>query len=198
MEDLFERSNIKIKKKILIDSTFLFDQYSTRGIGRYGIEVFSRLIEIISSEPERYEIALIGFLDLESNLTKLGFSLPNKYLLSKVHFFSLGEIRLSTPRNIFDWLTKYVPIINSYKPDLYFTLNFERGYPTVPIINKKLIVKPKTIVTIHDIIPVMIKKYSSKGAVHNYMKGIFYNFMLKGISKVDLIITPSEYTKIKY
>ena len=193
MEDLFEPS--KIKKKILIDSTFLFDQYSTRGIGRYGIEIVSRIIEIVYSKFTNYEIGLIGFLDLESNLAKLGLSLNNKYLLHRVNFFSLGEIRLSTPRNIFDWLSKYVPIINAYKPDLYFTINFERGYPTVPIINKKLIVKPKTIVTIHDIIPVMVKKYSSKGAVHNYMKGIFYNFMLKGISKVDLIITPSEYTK---
>ena len=61
------------KKSILIDVTFLFDQYSKRGIGIYGQNVIRRMILKILEEEEM-DIVLLGFNTLHQNLIALGFS----------------------------------------------------------------------------------------------------------------------------
>lgn len=189
------------KKKILIDVAFLFDQYTKRGLGRYGIELIERLIKY-AYEDSKYEVSLIGFLTIEQNLVQFGFTASQVEELKKlINFFSLGNAEISGIKNIKLWINKYIPYINFYKPDLYFVTNFERGMPTLPFINRKLIFKPKTVVTIHDVIPISTKKYSNKGFFQNLLKSFFYNFLINGIKKVDLIITVSNFSKkeiIKY
>lgn len=198
-----EFQNKKKIKKILFDLTFLFDQYSKRGIGRHSKEVIFRLVPICLQEKE-YELGFIGFLDFEQNLTAIGFSPEEKnFLLSseRIKFYSIGKPKVSSVSNIILWLTKYIPVINEFKPDLYFSTNAERGIPTLRFFSKKITKFPYTVVTIYDVIPLMTNTYSSKSFIHNIIKGLFYRYIFDGVKRADKIITISNYSKeqiVKY
>ncbi len=67
--------------KIGIDITFLFDQYSHRGIGTYARQTISRIIQ-----DGEHEWILFGFRDLKSNLRELDVKQQ-----SNISFISLGK-----------------------------------------------------------------------------------------------------------
>jgi glycosyltransferase involved in cell wall biosynthesis len=195
MEDSSER------KKILIDTTFLFDQYARRGIGRYGRNVIRRMILDIL-EKDDFEINLVGFLSLGQNLVVLEFSeFQIEEIKNKINFYTLGEPSQSTIKNAVSWPLDFVPIINKCKPDIYFAPHLERGLPSTDLINRNLEHKPKTIVMAHDAIPLVINKFSSKGPIQNKIKEKFFKLMWSGLVKADVVVTNSNFSKkdlVKY
>lgn len=187
-------------KIILMDTTFLFDQYSFRGIGKYGKEVIKRLIKLASDDG--FEIYFAGFNDLKQNLIALGLSqFSVDQYLNTIGFYSFGEPENSSVGNIKRWSTSFKLAIEEIKPDIFFSANFERGLPSAWILKRNLNFFPKTVVMAHDAIPIVTNSYSSKSFLHNILKGIFYRAMFSGIKSADLVLTNSEYSKsdlIKY
>lgn len=161
--------------RIAIEVTSLLDQYSNRGIGNYTKNLVKRLVEF-----EEHEWHLIGFLSKKENENILGIKLNN------VIFHSIGAVEPSsmlTNKRIDKKIHKALELIN---PDIFFVPNFE---------HKSWVGKWKTIVMIHDLIPVAFNSYSSKGFVANYFKGIFYKNRLKHVQKATHIITNSNYSQ---
>lgn len=182
-------------KKLLIDVTFLFDQYTKRGIGQYGRNVVKGII-LESLENNLYEINLLGFLNLQQNLIALDFSsFQIEEIQNKMHFYTLGEPYHSTIKNVFSWPLYYVPIINKVKPDVYFAAHFERGLPTTETINQQLTHHTKTVVMAHDAIPLAINKFSSKGFIQNKLKERFFRLMWSGVVAADLVMTNTNFSK---
>lgn len=183
------------KKTLMVDTTFLFDQYSLRGIGKFGKELLKRMIKDIVNNDE-WKLSLIGFWDLEKNLMQIGLSnLLIEEIIDKITFFSVGEPRLSNPKNVDFWDKFYRPVINTERPDIFFSVNFEKGLPTVTEFRQKLKFIPATAVIAHDAIPIVTDIYSKKSFVHNFFKKKFYLKMFTGVQNADLVITPSEFSK---
>lgn len=193
------------KRNILIDTTFLFDQYSHRGIGRYGKELLRRMIKMIIDE-NKFQLHLIGFLDLHKNMMEMKFSnLAIEELSRAIKFHSLGEPIVSNTKNSKRWNKQYQPVIEEVSPVIFYAVHFERGLPSVPVFKKRVRIDPedypKTVVTVHDVIPLINQKFSSKNLIINALKKQFYTFMFKGAENADLILSPSELTKsdiVKY
>jgi glycosyltransferase involved in cell wall biosynthesis len=184
------------KKSILIDISFLFDQYSRRGIGVYGRNIIKRLIYQLEDQQSEYDIYLIGFGTLEQNLIELGYSQFRVEDLSrKLDFFSIGTERDSSIKNFTEWSKTYKLAIESSSPDVYYAVHFERGLPTVPSFAKKLKKIPKTIVVVHDVIPLATNKFSSKGFIQNWIKKKFYMAMWKGVQNADMVITATKFSR---
>ncbi|MCA9380674.1 glycosyltransferase family 4 protein [Candidatus Dojkabacteria bacterium] len=180
-------------KTILIDITCLFDQYSKRGIGRYTKDLLLRLIKK-ASQDSSIKISLVGFYDLEQNLREIGFSkFGIEEYQDKITFSSLGEPTLSNYRNIFRW-KKTDEVIFEEEPDLYFAPHFERGLPTTPRLQHSFMPK-KTVVTAHDVIPLVNNSFSQKNPIMNLLKGIFYRYMWRGVEEADLVLTSSNFSK---
>ncbi|MCA9386898.1 glycosyltransferase family 4 protein [Candidatus Dojkabacteria bacterium] len=180
-------------KTILIDTTCLFDQYSKRGIGRYTRDLLLRLIKKASADRS-IKISLVGFNDLEQNLREIGFSkFGIEEYQDKITFTSLGEPSLSNFKNIRRW-KKIDEIIFEEEPDLYFAPHFERGLPTTPSL-KHTYMPNKTVVTVHDVIPLVNNSFSQKNPITNFLKGIFYRRMWKGVEGADLVLTSSNFSK---
>ncbi len=188
------------KKKILIDTTFLFDQYSFRGIGKYGKEVVKRLLDY--AVEDNFEVWFAGFHDLKKNLIALGLSqFGVDQHLKHVQFYSFGEPVNSSLGNIKRWKDTFKLAIEEIKPDIYYSANFERGLPTTWILKRNVNYVPKTVVMAHDAIPIATRSYSQKSIVHNVIKGVFYNIMFNGVKNADLVLTNSNFSKgdlIKY
>ena len=181
-------------KRILIDTTFLFDQYAQRGIGRTGKEIIYRLIPKFLEA--NYEIHIVGFETLEKNLIQLGFSqFAIEEIIPRIAFTSLGEPVPSGIRNIFRWGDFFKPIIEDLKPDLFFAAHFERGLPTASYLKKQLTYVPKTAVVCHDVIPLKTNKYTNKDFIRNLVKKYLYKKMWTGVKDADLIFTISEFSK---
>src|SRR4030042_7037921 len=140
--------------KVLIDVTALSDQYKYRGIGNYTKELVTRIIK-----NSDFEWHLIGFEDLKK-----------QEWINKINYHSIGKVQLSSPRNLFRFIKNYLPILKSVNPKIYFAPHFERGLPFGRF---------KTIVSLHDIIPLVSNTYSAKGIASNFIKGIFYKYNLK-------------------
>lgn len=155
-------------KKVLVDVTTLSDQYKGRGIGNYTKNLVEELIKI-----DEFTWQILGFNDMRNRF-------PNR------EFFNLGDVNLSTPRNILTFRKQFIPKIKKSSCDLYFTPNLERGLP--------LGICP-TAVMIHDISPKLSNSYSSKGFVKNFLKGLFYKYQLRKAKKADLVLTNSHFTK---
>ncbi len=189
------------KKKILIDTTFLFDQFASRGIGRYGKELVVRLI-YFALEEEKVELSLIGFLSFKENLIHFGLQESEiNEMEKKIKFFSLGTPKPSGILNIYRWYKSYLPVLKEYNPDIFFSPNFERGLPSHPVLNLFKNFKTKSIVTIYDVIPIAINRYTSKTFLHNLVKKFFYKFMFLGAEKADTVLTISNFSKddiVKY
>ncbi|MEP7103766.1 MAG: glycosyltransferase family 1 protein [Candidatus Dojkabacteria bacterium] len=180
---------------ILIDTTFLFDQYSKRGIGRYGRNVVKGMVEQILDD-QSMQINLLGFSNLHQNLIALGFTqFQIEEIENKIQFYTLGEAFPSSLTNVISWRQTFIPIIEKVKPNIYFATHFERGLPTTQFINRNLTHKPKTVVMAHDAIPLVLNKYSQKGYVHNQLKGQFFKFMWSGVRNADLVLTNSNFSK---
>lgn len=157
-----------MKRKVAIDITALSDQYKDRGIGVYTYNLVIHLIK-----DKSFEWHLIGF-ERDENRFETDY------------FHSLGDVVPSTPKNILLFRKKYLPLIKQIKPDLYFAPHFERGLP-VGIC--------KTAVAVPDVSPYLFNKYSMKGPVFNFLKGIFYKYNLRCAKKADLIITISNFIR---
>ena len=184
---------MKELKIILIDITFIFDQYGYRGIGRYGKDLLRYLIPKIIQDGN-WEIHLVGFESLQKNLIEIGFTkFQIEDYLSKLKLHSFGVALSSSWRNIFRWNKLYRPILRKIEPNVFFAIHFERGIPSFGSfkVNKDL----KTVVTVHDVIPKITGEYSKKSFIHNEIKKLFFNFMWKGVENADLIIAPSDFTK---
>lgn len=166
--------------KIAIDITSLLDQYSNRGIGTYTRNLVIELIE-----KDIYTLHLIGFKDDIDNLRKLGLT----QFPQNVIFHSLGQIRLSSIKNITFYRKKYLPLLKKIQPDFHICPNFERG-----VFNNY---SWKNIAVIHDIIPLINNKFSNKSPLHNFIKKRFYIRQLKKALNSDLILTISEFSKNK-
>ncbi len=157
-------------KKVLIDVTTLSDQYANRGIGTYTRNIVSELVKY--SECDWH---MIGFEDVKEQFGKFNTT-----------FHSLGAKRLSTPQNIITFKRLFLPKIKKINPDLYFAPYFERGLP---------IGACKTVVMMHDVYPLISGKFSPKGFIPNFLKGLFYKYNLKVARKADAILTNSNFTK---
>ncbi len=162
--------------RIGIDITAIKDQFGERGVGYYTKEVTAKLI---NAHPE-HEWVLFGFETFESNLSLLGIRKD-----PSIKFVSLGKIRTSSPANILFFKFTFLPKIIAAKLDIFFAPHFERGLP---------IGKVKTVVVMHDIIPLVTNKFSSKGSFINKLKGWYYKRAIKIAKKADLIITDSDFS----
>lgn len=181
-------------KRILIDTTFLFDQYAFRGIGRTGKEIVFRLIPKLLEEE--FEIHLAGFKTLEKNLIELGFSqFSIEEITPRIAFTSFGEPVPSGIRNIHRWGQFFKPLIEDLRPDIFFATHFERGLPTVDRFKKQLNYVPKTAVVCHDVIPLKTNRYTNKDVFRNNIKKYLYNLMWSGVKNADLIFTISQFSK---
>jgi len=158
------------KKKILVDITTLSDQYYGRGIGIYTFELTKLLFK-----DTNFDWHAIGFEDMRKD--------P---ILKNVSFHSLGQVKLSNPFNPIRFRFKYMPIIRKVRPDLYFAPLFERGLP---------VRKVTTAVAMHDVIPLVTNKFSSKGKVINTLKGMFYKYNIRRAREADAIVANSHFTK---
>lgn len=193
-ENIEQSESNSTQKKILIDTTFLFDQYSFRGIGKYGKEVVKRLIK--HANEDNVEIYFAGFYDLKKNLIALGLSqFSVDQYLKVINFYTFGEPIDSSVGNIKRWNLTFKLAIEQIKPDVYFEVNFERGLPTAWIFKKDLKFIPKTVVMAHDAIPLATHSYSSKSFIHNILKGFFYRAMFSGVKNADLVLTNSNFSK---
>lgn len=182
------------KKKLMIDISFLYDQYSFRGIGIYGRNVISRIIDL-NCEEAAFELHLVGYKTRDTNLIELGFT---QFFIeenaSKINFHSLGDPESSNTKNIIRWYREYKPIIKKVNPDIYFAPHFERGLPSHPMISSDL-QNIKTFVTAHDIIPLVTNKFSSKNSLVNFLKGQFYKFQWRGVQNAHKVFTDSNFSK---
>ncbi len=186
------------RKKILIDITFLFDQYSRRGIGRTGREIVKRLIPIIIDNKD-FELHLVGFCNLELNLVQLEFTqLEINRLINEIEFYSFGDPKPSGILNILRWGGWYKKALEDIKPDIFYALHFERGLPTAPIFAGRISNSPKTAVFYPDAIPIAIPdfKFSKKGFIQNVVKKWFYKKLIKGVELADLVLTCSNFSKL--
>ncbi len=172
--------------RIAVDVTFLLDQYSNRGIGRYGKEIVGKLIQQAQmDDPVVPEVHLLGFGDLNQNLEQLGILTDIE--LKNLEFHSLGPAQLSAPlANLKLYFGQIRPLVTKLKLDLYFAVHFDRGLPSDLV---------KTVVTIHDAIPLATGKFSSQGPFMNFMKGLFYKFMWRKVRQAELVITSSNFSK---
>lgn len=185
---------IEQRKKVMIDITFLYDQYSFRGIGIYGRNVISRIIDK-NCEQELFELHLVGYKTKDINLIELGFT---QFFIeenaAKINFHSLGEPELSSTKNVVRWYKEYKPIIRKINPDIYFAPHFERGLPSHPMTSSDL-QNIKTFVTAHDIIPLVTNKFSSKNVLANFLKGKFYKFQWRAVQNAYKVFTDSNFSK---
>jgi glycosyltransferase involved in cell wall biosynthesis len=194
-------SSVVVPKKILIDVTFLFDQYQSRGIGVYGKQLLKRLIPIITASKD-WDLRLVGFNELENNLMQIGISpFVMDEIKEKIKFYSFGAPVVSDSKNIMRFRKLYLPLLEKIKPDIYFAVHFERGLPSNKLISRGLSFQPKTIVVAHDAIPLVLNKFSSKSKVHNFLKKRLYKLLWKGIQNADLVLSASNFSKkdlVKY
>ena len=98
---------------------------------------------------------------------------------------------------IIGWLPKVGPDVqieteDFSRVDVFLQPNFWDGFPKISA--------PKVLM-VHDLVPLATKRFSEKGALANFVKGIVYRFKLKNIRKADAILVNSDNTKrdvIKY
>lgn len=202
--------------KLAVDITFLQDQYANRGIGRYGKEMIGRLVEKASKgklpeSPEmnaldsdnsesdtndenssRWEIHFIGFGNFEDNLRQLHTKFDDTQIARVANapgfkFHSLGKAKLSRPlSNLRMYKQRIKPLVETIKPDIYWAMHFDRGVPSE---------LTKTIVTVHDVIPLVTGEFSKQGFFINFLKGQFYKAMWRKVHKAKLVLTSSNFSK---
>ncbi|MCA9379102.1 glycosyltransferase family 4 protein [Candidatus Dojkabacteria bacterium] len=196
-KDATNGKNATLPKRIMIDITFLLDQYANRGIGRYGREMASRIVTHVAEHPGHgYQVHLMGFGELVQNLELLELSketidhifIPlDEQASLPVVFHSLGTAKLSSPlTNIRLYNSQIKPLVAQVNPDLYLAMHFDRGLPSK--------IAP-TAVAIHDAIPLATGKFSAKGPVINFLKGIYYKSMWNRIKDAKLVLTSSEISR---
>lgn len=165
--------------KLAIDITTTQDQFSTRGVGNYTRQLVGKLLEQHNQEANFH---LLGYGKKDTWMEAFTAFDIN---WTKVKWHSLGELKPTSPANLWHWQQDWLPIIKEINPHIYFCPEMQRGVP-VGI--------TKTITTIHDVIPVITKSYSNTGGIKNWLKGIFYRRQLNQAIKSDRIITVSNFS----
>jgi glycosyltransferase involved in cell wall biosynthesis len=175
--------------KIAYDATSIQDQYGFRGIGRCAREILLRFLLHAVAKPTELSVAIYGFEDFESllaclPLTKIQLQLINNS--SNIEFFSLGPIVASSPftnLRLFYGTTR--GLLAQIAPDMVFMPYFERIVP----------LDYPTTVLVHDAIPLRIGKYSGKGVVMNWLKGLYYKWAWRRQRAASRLIAVSRSTK---
>lgn len=111
-----------MKKIIALDIRFLYDHNKDKGIGFYGQNLISKLIENITSS-DLVELYLIGYKSLNTNLSTLGYdelAITDLAKYADLKFISLGQNQQGS--------NDLKDVLNTVDPDLFFTLD-----PTVKI-----------------------------------------------------------------
>ncbi len=98
---------------------------------------------------------------------------------------------------ILEWLPKVDPSVkieteDFSRIDVFLQPNFWDGFPDIST--------PK-VSMVHDLVPLATKRFSEKGLLANFVKGIVYRLKLKNIRKADAILVNSDNTKkdvVKY
>lgn len=168
---------------IAIETCFLFDQYSRRGIGRYAREIYKQLLQEEKIGDRQLHILWLGYKTLDRNIQEL-FDGQNPELPVRIEFVSLGRKKLSRPiTNVWQYYTQIRPIIRKHRPDLYFATYFERGLPSdlVP-----------TVITAHDAIPLRTGRFTARGFAMNWLKGKYYKHMWHKQKDAAMILTDSN------
>lgn len=170
-----------MRKHIAIDITSSQDQFAHRGVGNYTRAVVSELIQ-----NTNYAWDLIGFgslEDLRQNIPVIKSLEQNGS--SNIAFYSLGPVKPTSPLNLWLWWRRFLPILNRIRPDIYFSPEMQRGLP---------VGKFKTVVMLHDVIPVVQNAYSATPGPINFLKGYFYRHQLAKAKLADLVITNSNFS----
>lgn len=172
-------------KKILIDTTFLFDQFSKRGLGFYGRNLLIRLIQNMVKSNEVY-LGLIGFKTLNANLAEIGFTNLEIQELSKlsnnIEFFSLGRPSIAN-LSILQTKLVYQRAIEKFQPDLFFTLSTKRMLPNKYIKSAKK--NMKILINLLDFYSIEELKIPRS---LNPLTRLKYKLNFKKILNTDLII----------
>ena len=99
--------------------------------------------------------------------------------------------------HIIEWLPKVDPSVrieteDFSRVDVFLQPNFWDGFPNIAV--------PKVLM-VHDLVPLATDRFSEKGVLANFGKGIMYRLKLKNIRKADAILVNSDNTKkdvVKY
>jgi len=168
---------------LLIDVTFLRDQYYRRGIGRYGKEIVSRLVRD-DIKTKSFDLHLLGFGSLEENMQLLEVQDLRD---PGITWHSLGDPKLSSPlSNLYLYYFKVRPLVKTLAPDLYFAAHYDRGLPSGLV---------QVVVFVADYTMFVLNAFSTKGKIFNFLKGVFYKFMFREVRNAKTIITCSNFSK---
>ncbi len=93
--------------------------------------------------------------------------------------------------HIIEWLPKVDPDVrietrDFSKVDVFLQPNFWDGFPRVSC--------PRVLM-IHDLVPLATKRFSEKGVLANFLKGLLYRWKLRSVKKADAILVNSDNTK---
>ncbi len=100
-------------------------------------------------------------------------------------------------RQMIEWLPKVdsdikVETEDFSQVDVFLQPNFWDGFPRINA--------PKALM-VHDLTPLATRRFSEKGVLANFLKGLLYRWKLQNIKKADAILVNSENTRkdvIKY
>lgn len=92
---------------------------------------------------------------------------------------------------ILEWLPKVNPNVrvetkDFSRADVFLQPNFWDGFPKISA--------PKVLM-VHDLVPLATDRFSEKGFLANFVKGIVYRLKLKNIRKADAALVNSDNTK---
>lgn len=170
--------------KIVIDATTTQDQFANRGIGRYTMEVVSRMIEY-SAQSGNEDMFYLLLFKHPTTLTPTIKEYPE--IISTI---DLGKLRISGFLNDWWWLkqikTKVRKLIKSENPDVYFCPYFWRNFPV-----KKI----STVVAIHDLAFPILGRYSLRSKPLDMIRKLQYHLTLNKIAKAAGVVTDSANTK---
>jgi len=104
-------------------------------------------------------------------------------------------------RHMIEWLPKVDPTVQIETEDfsrvnVFLQPNFWDGFPV-----RLWRVRCPKVLMMHDLVPLATNRFSEKGALANFLKGLLYRWKLRNIKKADAILTNSENTKkdvVKY
>lgn len=163
--------------RIGIDITSTQDQFAHRGIGKYTKNIVEQFLRAGTS----YDFVVYRF-DAPSTLD---YCLQKREYSRKVQIVSLGHLRPSSPWELLH-KRSYAKKIRRSHIDILFLPHIERGIVFGSF---------KTVVMIHDVIPLIERHFSEKGIIAGMIKERIYRKNLSDALKANLILTNSEFSK---
>lgn len=163
--------------KVAFDARWIYDKPS--GIGVYAQEMVRRLPGLL---PECEFVIIFGSQKLlERHMTGASESERNvRAIVANIHPVSLKS-QMSMPK-----------VISELKADLYHSPNYMVPYMSLPLTRKTR--RMKSIVNIHDVIPLVVKDYAPNSKTSRF-KRVFKFCLRQSIARADVVITGSEASK---